>query len=153
MRTHLVVGGAEVDGDEGEPDDAGRVHGEADVLGLVEVFRDLARLECVQRAEGDEQEVEEQRRHERLGRLGARQHYRVQLRVQLVRVGRLNVDPHARHDHLNHHQRCGTQGQEIKNSRRKKKLHYRKTVFKRERLSQVHKADQTKGNVILSSLG
>jgi hypothetical protein len=34
----VVVVGAKEDGDEGEPDDAGGVHREPDVLGLVEVF-------------------------------------------------------------------------------------------------------------------
>lgn len=32
---------SEVDGDKGQPNDAGRVHGEADELGLVEVLRNL----------------------------------------------------------------------------------------------------------------
>ena len=39
----LVVG-AEVDGHEGQPDDAGGVHSEGDVLGLVEVGRNVAGL-------------------------------------------------------------------------------------------------------------
>jgi hypothetical protein len=34
----VVVVGAKEDGDEGEPDDAGGVHREPDVLGLVEIF-------------------------------------------------------------------------------------------------------------------
>jgi hypothetical protein len=49
----VVVPGAEEDGDEGEPDDAGAVHGEADILGFVEVFRNLSGLESVPRAEED----------------------------------------------------------------------------------------------------
>ena len=53
----VVVLGAEEDGDECEPDDAGAVHGEADVLGLVEVLGDLARLEGVPRAEEYEDHV------------------------------------------------------------------------------------------------
>ena len=53
----VIVLGAEEDGDEREPDDAGAVHGEADVLGLVEVLGDLARLEGVPRAQEDEHHV------------------------------------------------------------------------------------------------
>ena len=49
--------GAEKDGDEGEPDDARAVHCEADVLGLVEVLGDLARLEGVPRAQEYEDHV------------------------------------------------------------------------------------------------
>jgi len=37
--------GAEVDGNEGQPNDAGRIHRERDVLGLVEVLRDVAGLD------------------------------------------------------------------------------------------------------------
>ena len=53
----VIVLGAEKDGDEGEPDDAGAVHCEADVLGLVEVLGDLARLEGVPRAQEYEDHV------------------------------------------------------------------------------------------------
>ena len=37
----IVVVGPEEDGYEGQPDDARGVHGEPDVLGLVEVFRNF----------------------------------------------------------------------------------------------------------------
>ena len=53
----VIVLGAKEDGDEGEPDDAGAVHGEADVLGLVEVLGDLARLEGIPRAQEYEDHV------------------------------------------------------------------------------------------------
>ena len=53
----IIVLSAEKDGDEGEPDDAGAVHCEADVLGLVEVLGDLARLEGVPRAQEYEDHV------------------------------------------------------------------------------------------------
>ena len=53
----VVVVGPEEDGYEGEPDDAGGVHGEADVLGLVEVGGDLPGLDGVDGAEEDEDHV------------------------------------------------------------------------------------------------
>jgi len=37
--------GAEVDGNKSQPNDAGRIHRERDVLGLVEVLRDVAGLD------------------------------------------------------------------------------------------------------------
>ena len=48
------------------------VHGEADVLGLVEVLRDLSRLESVPRAEENQDHVVDQRQHEGHGRDAAR---------------------------------------------------------------------------------
>jgi len=60
------VVGAEVDGNEAEPDDARRVHGEADVSRLVEVLRDLARLDRVHRADDDQQHVVDERHEEPL---------------------------------------------------------------------------------------
>ena len=57
--------GAEVDGHEGEPDDACGVHGERDVLGLVEVLGDLARLERVDGAQQHEHHVVHERQRDR----------------------------------------------------------------------------------------
>lgn len=55
---HPVVAGSDIeDGLKREPDDAGGVHGEPDELGLVEIFRALSRLECVDGAEDDEDAV------------------------------------------------------------------------------------------------
>lgn len=55
---------------ESEPEDAGAVHGEADQPRLVEVFRDFARLERVDRACEDQEHVEQQRDEKvRRGRL------------------------------------------------------------------------------------
>ena len=52
---HLMrVGRAEVERDEGEPDDAGGVHCEPDKLRLVEVLGDLPGLDGVNCADGDE---------------------------------------------------------------------------------------------------
>ena len=57
----------EVYRDEGEPDDARRIHGEGYVLGLVEVRRDVPRLEGVDGTEGDEDHIVEQRqRHSKV---------------------------------------------------------------------------------------
>ena len=51
------VSSAVVDGDECEPDDAGRVHRETDELGLVEVLRNFPRLDRVVGAHCDQQHV------------------------------------------------------------------------------------------------
>jgi len=80
--------GAEVQDDEGDPDDAGGVHGEADELGLVEVLRQIARLERVQRAHGDQQQVETERNeHSPVRVLATDQHGDVAGRINLRRVG------------------------------------------------------------------
>ena len=55
---------AEVDGHEGHPDDTRGVHGETDELGLVEVLGQVACLDRVDGAHGDQEEIEAQRRHE-----------------------------------------------------------------------------------------
>ena len=77
----VIVLGAEEDGDEREPDDAGAVHGEADVLGLVEVLGDLARLEGVPRAQEDEHHVVAQAQKDAEGPHAARQDGRVAVGV------------------------------------------------------------------------
>ena len=59
-----AVSGAEVERDEGKPDDAGGVHGETDELALVEVLRNLPRLDGVQCASSDEHHVEGEREEE-----------------------------------------------------------------------------------------
>jgi len=56
---HLL--GTEVEDDERDPDDAGRVHGESDEFGLVEVLRQISRLERVQRAHSDQQQIDAER--------------------------------------------------------------------------------------------
>ena len=56
--SHLeAIARAEVDGHEGEPDDAGGVHGEADELCLVEILGHVASFDCVQRTEADQHKV------------------------------------------------------------------------------------------------
>ena len=57
---------AEVDGNETEPDDAGRVHGKADVFRLIEILRNLASLNRVHGADYDQQHVVGERQHEPL---------------------------------------------------------------------------------------
>ena len=55
ISTHLMrVGRAEVERDEGEPDDAGGVHREPDELGLVKVLRHLPGLDGVEGAHRDQ---------------------------------------------------------------------------------------------------
>jgi len=49
---------AEMQYDECDPDDASGVHGKADKLGFVEVFWNIARLERVQRAHGNQQQIQ-----------------------------------------------------------------------------------------------
>ena len=61
---------AEVDWNEGEPDDARCVHGEADVFRLVEVLRYFARLNGVHSADDDQQHVVDERQQEPLVLLG-----------------------------------------------------------------------------------
>ncbi len=58
----LVVG-AEVNGHKGQPDDAGGVHGEGDVLCFIKIGWNIARLEGVEGAAHDEKAVVAQRRH------------------------------------------------------------------------------------------
>ena len=57
---YLIVA-AEVDGYEGQPHDAGRVHREADELRFVKVLRQITCLDGVQRAHDDEEDVEPER--------------------------------------------------------------------------------------------
>lgn len=96
----VVVVGAEVDGYEGQPDDARRVHGEADVLGLVEVLRDLARLEGVQGAHQDQEHVVHQGHHQRERGYAARQHRGQRVRMNLRGIGRFDHQPEDSADQL-----------------------------------------------------
>ena len=54
----------EVAGQEGEPDDEGRVDAEGDILGLVEVVGQCTCLECVARTHDDEEHVVTERHDE-----------------------------------------------------------------------------------------
>ena len=60
-----LLPGAEVDGDECKPDDAGRVHREPDELGLVERLGDFAREDGVHRADHHQQDGVRERNHVR----------------------------------------------------------------------------------------
>ena len=60
-----MLPGREVDRDEGEPDDAGRVHAEPDELGLVEGLRDLPGQDRVNGADHHEQDRVAERDHVR----------------------------------------------------------------------------------------
>lgn len=96
--------GPEVDGDESRPHDARAVHCESDVLGLVKVLRNFARLESVHRAQDDEKHVVEERHHG--GHLtGPTLHGQVILLVQAVLCGRLlEAQPRQPPDHLHGHE-------------------------------------------------
>jgi len=66
---------SEVDGNESEPDDASRVHREADMLRLVEVLGNLARLDRVHRADDDQKHVVRERQQKPLVFHAAFQHH------------------------------------------------------------------------------
>ncbi len=57
MHYLVRVARAKVEWHEGEPDDAGGVHGETDELRLVEVFRYFSRLDRVHRAHGNQHHI------------------------------------------------------------------------------------------------
>ena len=91
--TYSVVA-AEIDTDEGEPDDARRVHGEADELGLVEVLGQVARLDGVERAHGDEEADEAERHDDAARRHVADESDAVLGQVEQLGVGRLEYEHH-----------------------------------------------------------
>jgi hypothetical protein len=70
---YLGVVAVEVDEYERDPNDARRVHRESDELRLVEVLRQVARLDGVHRAHDDEEGNETERHRDCGGRLAARQ--------------------------------------------------------------------------------
>jgi len=91
---------AEVNGNERQPDDACGVHGECDVLGFIEVLRDVAGLERVDSAQRDEQHVVQQRHDDGdVGRLAAKDD-RSTVRVRVGRVREVHYDPSGRSDSL-----------------------------------------------------
>lgn len=99
VRSHLGVA-AEIDGHERYPDHAGRVHGEADELSLVEVLRDVPRLEGVQSAKCYQEKVEgEGNQHSQRGRV-ARQDDPVGGRVLQGRRRRLDREHRRRYADL-----------------------------------------------------
>ena len=79
--------GAEMENDEGDPDDAGSVHSKANELGFVEVLGQVARLERVQRAHGNQQQIKPERHeHSHVRVLSTRQLCDVHGRMDLCRV-------------------------------------------------------------------
>lgn len=63
--THFVIVVCpKVNRNKSQPNDAGGVHGEPDVLGLVEVFGNFASFESVQSAEDDEDHVVDKGHHQ-----------------------------------------------------------------------------------------
>lgn len=99
----VVVVGAEVDGHEGQPDDARGVHGEADVFGLVEVLRDLAGLERVQSTHQDQEHVVDEGHHQRERGHAACKHRGQRIRMDLRGIRRLDHQPYDSADELH----CG----------------------------------------------
>ena len=97
---HLLVLPAEVDGEEPQPDDAGGVHGEPDKLGLVEVLRQVPRLDGVQRAHEDEEEVEAERDDDAQGGGVAHESHAPGHGVIHLGVGRLDNQHDAEDDAL-----------------------------------------------------
>ena len=104
---------SEVDGNESEPDDAGGVHGEADVLGFVEVLWDLPRLDRVERADEDEEHVVDEWKHEPLVLQATLEHDLVSPLERVIQsdvrriehqpddcTDDLHRDEHQRDDHL-----------------------------------------------------
>lgn len=49
---------SEIDRNKSDPNDARGVHGESDKFGFVEVLRNVSRLQSVQSAQDDEEEIE-----------------------------------------------------------------------------------------------
>ena len=96
--------GREVDGHEGAPHNARAVHGEGDVLGLVEVLRDVARLEGVDGAQHDEEHVVEERDHG--GHLAGTALHHQGVPVEQVELGGrlLEAQPGEAAHHLHGHQ-------------------------------------------------
>lgn len=103
--TNLGVA-AKVDGYKGNPDDARRVHGEAYELGLVEILRDVSRLDGVECAQCYQQEVEGEGRDDPERRRVAGQHHAVQGRKEQCRGGRFQNQHGGRDSHLNSDQRA-----------------------------------------------
>lgn len=95
----VVVVGAKVDGNKGEPHDAGAVHGESDILGLVKVLRDLAGFEGVQGAQDDQGDVVDERHHQ-----GERGHLAGEDGSQWVRVDLFDIGPFNHQPHDGAHQ-------------------------------------------------
>lgn len=67
----IIISSSKENRNESEPDDAGAVHGESDVLRLVEVLRNFSGLEGVPRAQEDQDHVVDQRQDQRDRRYSA----------------------------------------------------------------------------------
>jgi hypothetical protein len=94
------IASPKVDRNKREPDDAGGVHREADELGLVEVLGNLARLDGVHRARGDQQHVVHLRDEEgRVVDLTLQNHLGA-VRVKVTRPRRLHQKPNRGKQHL-----------------------------------------------------
>ena len=99
--TYLIrIPGAEVDGDESEPDDTSRVHSKSNKLALVEILGDLTCLDGIHGAGGDEEHVVDERQQERGVLDAALKNHLLTCRVFKPRAWRLYDKPHHRRHHL-----------------------------------------------------
>lgn len=94
------VASPKVDRNKREPDDASCVHREADELGLVEVLGNLARLDGVHRARGDQQHVVHLRDEEGSVVDLALQNHLGAVGVKVTRPWWLHQKPNRREKHL-----------------------------------------------------
>lgn len=99
----VVVDGPEVEGHECEPYDTRGVHGESDELGFVEIFRNLARLDRINRAGCDQGNVVHQRCQETgIIDLALEHDFGLAIRIRepVTRRRRLYPEPETSPDHL-----------------------------------------------------
>lgn len=89
----VVIRRAKVDGDRREEHNAGAVHSEANVLGLVEVFGNFSRLECVQRAQRHQEDDKDERNHEAVAGTFACQHCLQRVWIDFANIGRIVNQP------------------------------------------------------------
>lgn len=100
---------AEVDRDESQPDDAGGVHGKADKLAFVKVLGYLPGLDCVHRADDDQEDVVDQRHQEGDVIAGALEYDDRLTAVRVVQAGAgvLYQQPDGGKEHLHGNQHAG----------------------------------------------
>lgn len=89
----VVVICSKVDGNECKPNDRRRVHCEANILGFVKVFRDLASFKGIQSAQDDQRYVVDERHHQRECGHFAGEDSSQGIRMDLFHVGPLNDQP------------------------------------------------------------
>lgn len=96
----MGVPGAEVNWHEGEPDDACGVHGKADELALIEVFRNLARLHRIDGRDENQNGVVQLGEQETHVLDVALENHLPTVRIRMSGAGRLDDHPDQRKHHL-----------------------------------------------------